>query len=100
MYFSGYKVEDRSFLVRRYFHLFEWGSNPKNTGKPLSGYRLYRGEDSHRILLKEFDTSTHEYLLSTRGETAVLYELTAKAKNRIADSSMSSLTFLAQALNI
>lgn len=76
LYFSGFKVEDRSLLMRRYFHLFEWGSNPKNAGKLLSVYRLYRRADNRRTLLKEFDTSTHEYLLSTRGEMAVMYDLT------------------------
>jgi hypothetical protein len=75
--------------MRRYFHLFEWGSNPKNTGKLISEYRLYRRADNQRILLKEFDTSTHEYLLSTPGEMAVMYELTAVNQEGIESLTLS-----------
>lgn len=93
LYFSGEWQEDYSLFQTRYIMYLEWGANPRNQDKNITGYRLYRTDGNQNTLVQEFGRDTHRYDYFTTDKETIRFELKA-VNNEGRESQSLFLTLL------
>lgn len=61
LYFKGRPYADRSLLQTRYINVLKWGSNPQNSGKNISFYRIYRVKGDEQVKIVDLKAAAFEY---------------------------------------
>ncbi len=60
--FAGEKILNRSLSQAEYINILSWKANPQNSGIKIAKYRLYEMIKGERLLIKEFQAGTFEFL--------------------------------------
>lgn len=77
LFFSGEWKEDYSLFQTRYIMYLQWGANPRNQDKNITGYRLYRISGKQNTLVQEFGRDIQKYDYMTNDKETIRFELKA-----------------------
>lgn len=58
---AGVQETNRAFLQYEYINVLTWADNPRNNGKNVVAYRIYKVNGAQETLLAEVPVSTHVY---------------------------------------
>ena len=72
------QFKNQSLLQTEYINKLTWEKNPRNQGKNITSYKIYRYENRQLIFLGEVDSSTFTYLHRKAGRRVeTTYGITA-----------------------